>query len=147
MIELSLNIVPVPKQRPRSTKTGRVYTPRETADYERSIARLVGHYPAQLGALALDVSFLLKRPVRTPKSMQGRFMKAGSRGDLDNYIKSLLDGFQRGGLVPNDAAVTQINAKKVYCAIDEEPHIEFKLWSLGEQVILETLLIDEPNYR
>ena len=145
MIELNLDIVPVPNQTPRPTKTGRVYTPRQTADYERSIARLVGHYPAQLGALALEVLFVLKRPVRTPKSLQGRFMKAGSRGDLDNYIKALLDGCQRGGLVPNDAAVTQINAQKVYCAADEEPHVELKLWSLGEQVIFESLLMDEPN--
>jgi len=132
MIKLILNVEPVAKARPRATKTGRVYTPRKTADYERTIARLVGHLPAQLGALAMRATFILKRPTRTPKSITGRFMKAGSRGDIDNYIKALLDGCQRGGVVPNDAAVTEIYSKKVYAALGEEPHIELCIWSLGE---------------
>lgn len=132
MIKLKLDVEPVPKARPRATKTGKVYTPKKTADYERSIARLVGHLPAQLGALGVRVNFILKRPAKTPKAITGRFMKAGSRGDIDNYIKALLDGCQRGGIVPNDAAVTEIYSRKVYAAPGEEPHIELSIWSLGE---------------
>lgn len=133
MIEISLEIQPVPKARPRATRTGRVYTPAKTAEYERSIAKLVSHHSALIGALALDVVFVLKRPRSRPKSKPHRFFKAGSRGDLDNYIKALLDGLQRGGVVPNDAAVVQIQAYKVYAALEELPHIELKLWSLGEE--------------
>jgi hypothetical protein len=43
---------------------------------------------------------------------------------------------QRGGVVLNDAAVTEIKAAKVYTAIDEQPHINLKLKSLGELVII-----------
>ena len=135
MIDLRLDLIPVPKGRPRSTKTGRIYTPKRTADYERSIASMVSHLPAQLGALSLEVTFILKRPVRTPKALTNRFIKAGSRGDLDNYVKSLVDGCQRGGLIPNDSAVTNIKAAKVYAALDEAPHIELRLESLGELVL------------
>ena len=134
MIKLRLDVTPVPKGRPRATKTGRIYTPKTTADYERRIARLVGHLPAQLGALGLRADFILKRPARTPKYITGRFMKAGSRGDIDNYIKALLDGCQRGGVVPNDAAVTEVHSTKVYAALGEEPHIELSIWPLGELV-------------
>tara|TARA_Y100000592_G_C5479627_1_gene324504 strand:- start:4672 stop:4863 length:192 start_codon:yes stop_codon:yes gene_type:complete len=63
-------------------------------------------------------------------------MKAGSRGDLDNYVKALLDGCQRGGVIPNDAAVTEIKATKVYAAADESPHVILRLRSLGELVIV-----------
>ena len=136
MHEITLMITPVPKGRPRSTKTGRIYTPKKTADYERSIARLVSHLPAMTGAISLEAEFILKRPVRAPKSPPSRFIKAGSRGDLDNYVKALIDGCQRGGVVPNDAAVTEIKAIKVYAAIDEDPHIILRLRSLGEHVIV-----------
>ena len=136
MIELRLDLVPVPKGRPRSTRTGRIYTPKKTADYERSVARLVSHLPALMGAISLEAEFVLKRPARTPKSQPSRFIKAGSRGDLDNYVKALLDGCQRGGVVPNDAAVTEIKATKVYAAADESPHIILRLRSLGELVIV-----------
>lgn len=134
MIKLRLDIVPVPKERHRATKSGHVYTPKRTSEYERAVARLVRHLPAQLGALAVDIIFVLKRPARTPKTMTGRFMKAGSKGDLDNYVKSLLDGCQRGGVIPNDSAVTKLNAYKVYSASGEEPHIELEIWPLGDIV-------------
>lgn len=136
MISFTLDLQPVPKGRPRATRTGRIYTPKTTAEYEASIAKMVSHHQALLGALSLEVTFILKRPASTPKSRSGRFLKAGSRGDLDNYVKSLLDGLQRGGVVPNDAAVVEIKANKVYAALDESPHIEVKLWSLGEMVEL-----------
>ena len=136
MFELRLDLAPVPKGRPRSTKTGRIYTPKKTADYERDISRLVGHLPALLGAISIEVEFVLKRPARTPKRQLSRFIKAGSRGDLDNYIKALLDGLQRGGVIPNDSAVTKILAAKVYTAIDEDPHVYLKLSSLGDLVII-----------
>lgn len=136
MISFILDLQPVPKGRPRATRTGRIYTPKTTAEYEASIAKMVGHHQALMGALSLEATFILKRPVSTPKSRSGRFLKAGSRGDLDNYVKSLLDGLQRGGVVPNDAAVVEIKASKVYAALGESPHIEVKLWSLGEMVEL-----------
>ena len=143
MIEIKLDLRPVPKGRPRATRTGRIYTPKATAEYEASIAKMVSHYQALMGALSLDVTFVMKRPASTPKSRVGRFLKAGSRGDLDNYVKSLLDGLQRGGVVPNDAAVVEIKANKVYAALGESPHIEVKLWSLGEMVELTALPLED----
>ena len=136
MIEIRLNIKPLPKERPRATKTGHIYTPKKTADYERAIAKLVRHLPAQLGALEVEAKFVLKPPVKTPKSITGRFMKASSRGDLDNYVKALLDGCQSGGVIPNDSAVTRIIAEKVYGAPDERPHILLKIKPLGDLVLL-----------
>ena len=127
MIHMKMEIEPVAKSRPRSTRSGRIYTPAKTAEYERDIAKLTKHLPAILGPISVDVVFVLKRPKRTPKKQTGRFMKAGSRGDIDNYVKSLLDGCQRGGVIPNDAAVVKLSAMKIYAAADELPHIEMRI--------------------
>ena len=37
----------------------------------------------------------------------------GLRGDLDNYIKLLLDGIQRSPLIDNDRQVLHIDAVKI----------------------------------
>lgn len=134
MIQMTLDLTPVPKARPRVTRSGKVYTPSKTSEYEKGIAKMTSRQPALLGALELDVTFVLKRPSNTPRSKPDRFIKAGSRGDLDNYIKAFLDGLQQSGVVPNDAAVVRISASKVYAALEESPHIEFKLWSLGDEI-------------
>ena len=136
MHEITLMITPVPKGRPRARRNGIMYTPKKTADYERDIAKLLGHLPAIMGPIGMSATFVLKRPVKTPKSVTGRFIKAGSRGDLDNYIKALLDGCQRAGVVPNDAAVVELGVtRKVYAAQGEEPHIELKLWPIKEGMV------------
>ena len=132
MIKMKLDVCPVPKGRPRMTKAGTTYTPKRTREFEQAISVLVRGVSALLGALTLDVTFVLRRPKSAPKSQTGRYFKAGSRGDLDNYIKSFMDGLQRGGVIPNDAAVVKVRACKVYAALNESPHIEFKLSSIGE---------------
>ncbi len=132
MIEMTLDLCPVPKGRPRMTKAGVAYTPKRTREFEQAVSHMVKGTSALLGALTLDVTFILKRPKSAPKSQPGRYFRAGSRGDLDNYIKALMDGLQRGGVIPNDAAVVRVSACKAYAAPDESPHIEFKLRSIGE---------------
>lgn len=132
MIHMKLDLCPVPKGRPRMTKAGTTYTPKRTREFEQAISTLVKDASALLGALILDVTFILKRPKSAPKSQLGRYFRAGSRGDLDNYIKALMDGLQRGGVIPNDAAVVRVSACKAYAAPDESPHIEFRLRSIGE---------------
>ena len=71
---------PVPKQRPRLGRNGNVYTPRQTREYERAVARA--------GRL------FFKSPYFGPVSLHVHVYLAGVRGagDLDNYIKSIQDG-------------------------------------------------------
>ena len=39
--------------------------------------------------------------------------QTGLRGDLDNYVKLLLDGIQRSPLIENDRQVLHIDAVKI----------------------------------
>ncbi|KAF1086163.1 Endodeoxyribonuclease RusA [Sporotomaculum syntrophicum] len=71
---------PVPKQRPRAGKNGRIYTPKKSRDYEKT----VGWAGKQV----------FKYPYNGPVSLQVKVYLTDSRsqGDLDNYIKSIQDG-------------------------------------------------------
>jgi len=44
----------------------------------------------------------------------------GRRGDLDNYLKAFLDGFQRGGVFADDRIVTEARVKIISCPKGQE---------------------------
>lgn len=83
---------PVPKGRPRRGRNGNWYTPPTTREYEERVAwhaRAVGH---GFGRLAVSVTV--------------HFYLSGNRkGDGDNYLKAVMDGLQKGGVIDDDATV------------------------------------------
>jgi len=115
MIEIRFTIPgkPVPKGRPRvNRKTGAVYTPRETKDYERTVA---GAFlaagqgkPNHTGAVALDIEVF---PDRVEVALQLRESPAPKhKADLDNILKSVADGLQRVGAFNDDRQIEAIGA-------------------------------------
>lgn len=102
--------IPVPKARPRMTKTGHCYTPKKTADYEFLVPRY-GTTPAGKleGAIRLEVVFYYNRP-KSASSRNHHTVKP----DLDNLIKSVLDGLN-GLAFHDDSQVVEISgARKPY---------------------------------
>ena len=91
-------VVPLPKERARTTKSGQTYTPSNTANYERILrsifAGLWGRRQPISGPVELEVVFYLPRPKTTPKCRTFHRTKP----DLDNLLKSLEDAldFCRG---------------------------------------------------
>lgn len=72
---------PAPKQRPRVGANGKVYTPRVTQEYEQRVA-----WAAKAAGL---------RPLEGPVGVRAAFYFASRPpGDLDNYLKALLDGLK-----------------------------------------------------
>jgi Holliday junction resolvase RusA-like endonuclease len=119
MIKLYFPIEPVPKARPRVTRSGHVYTPKKTKDFEetiKSLATLQMHkyqHGALTGALRTEVSFGLK----TPKKKKNSFPIG--RPDIDNLQKSLFDALNE--IVWNDdSQVCACLATKFYA---EKPSI------------------------
>lgn len=106
---------PVPKKRPRVLRNGHVFTPRETLEYESSVAwmaRATGQKFEAGKPLRLEVDFFCS-PVRrqwTP--------------DTDNLIKSILDGIETSGVIDNDVDIVAILA---YRWEDNNPRAEVKL--------------------
>jgi crossover junction endodeoxyribonuclease RusA len=88
---------PVPKQRPRVGKGGKIYTPKKSRDYEETV-----------GWAGKRV---FKNPYDGPVSLQVKVYLADSRsrGDLDNYVKSIQDGLNKIAW-RDDRQVTRLKA-------------------------------------
>lgn len=110
-ISLSVSGKPVPKGRPRMGR-GRVYTPKTTVEYEERIAQA---WRDKYGDLSLGARI-------------HAFLYFGTtthhNTDLDNLVKSALDGLQRGGAFVNgDEQVYEITASKFPTTREEQTTI------------------------
>ena len=96
---------PVPLARPRFGK-GRVYTPKRSQQHK-----------TRIGYAALAV-----RPQGWQRKgayrVQADFYVLKGRGDVDNYLKCVLDGLQ-GVLFNDDRDVLQVQARKILAVKDE----------------------------
>lgn len=109
-IEFTVVGEPVAKARPRVTRSGAVYTPKKTSDYE-SIVRMI-----------LNASMPLKTHLEPPIRAELNFhfssarKKCGykvTRSDLDNLVKSVLDACN-GIAYKDDAGVAVLVARKYW---------------------------------
>ena len=85
------------KERPRKGRYGNFYTPPATQDFEARVhgsAVQAGLAPIASDNIGIDILFY------------GKY----GRSDIDNLIKSVLDGFKH---FFNDNKVTEISAKKI----------------------------------
>lgn len=96
---------PVPKARPRVGRNGAVYTPRATREYEERAAS---------AARAAGIE-----PLAGPVAVRAVFFVSGRAGDLDNYLKALLDGL-KGTAYGDDCQVVRLEAEVRACVPGEE---------------------------
>ena len=81
----------------KHTRTGRHYLTREAKAFEEAVAIFArGRF---CFAKEYRVSFIV-------------FQGKGSRGDIDNYPKCVLDGLEKAGVIHSDAAVTMLTIAK-----------------------------------
>ena len=126
-----LEIDPVPASRPRVPRYGRVYYGKGYTAFRKEAAEALSKltwppsYPLH-GALHMRVEFHVRRPKKTEL--------AAPRGDVDNYLKSLLDMLQGerleggGGAFLDDRQVVNIQASKHWA---ERGSIEVWLAEVG----------------
>ena len=135
--ELTVAGPPVGKGRPRFTKAGIAYTPGKTANYENLI-RLAfcekygedapSEEPVEIqvdGYFPIAKSWTKKKKVMALIGL----MKNTSKPDLDNIIKSALDGLN-GVAFQDDKQVWRIIASKRY---SDRPRMEIKM-IIGQEV-------------
>ena len=128
---------PIGKGRPRATTMGghvRLYTPKRTADWERSSALIMRN--AWMSAPSedyckLEVVAVFPRPKRLlrKKDPEER-MWHGSKPDIDNVVKSVADSLVMAGVIRDDTQVVELSARKVYATKSEGPCVEIKLSSI-----------------
>ena len=119
---VKMPLKPIAKQRPRLSKSNNVYTPTQTKVFENIIKLCYGNrhfYDKEY----IKVSILFKFEV--PKSyskkkhleaIQGKIRP--TKADIDNYIKSVLDGLNRVAW-SDDRYVAEIEASKIFSNEDE----------------------------
>ena len=121
----------MPKGRPRFTKTGRTYTPKNTSDYERILRKKaiaeMDSKQSFSGAVHVDVVFAFPIPKSASKSKKKELLRCGhtKRPDLDNLVK-ILDAFN-GVVWDDDSQVCSLKATKIY---SEEPYTVVRIWDV-----------------
>ena len=130
---------PVPKARPRFTMQGgkaRTYTPTNSAAYETTVGLLAhaamrAHGIAEplSGALHVQVQAFFPVPRTWSKKRKAAASWHASRPDLDNVVKSALDGLNRVAFV-DDGQVASVYATKAYSAT---PRLEVAVYEIGAQ--------------
>lgn len=117
-----------PKQRPRVAR-GIAYTPKETKVYEEKIKQAYQEQSNKRfnGLLSLNVKFYFKVPTSYSKRrtdlIKDRY--CNNNKDLDNCIKSILDGLN-GVAYEDDKQVVKINAIKIWTTNIERVEFELK---------------------
>ena len=122
MISFTIEGEPRGKGRPRFTKGGRVYTPKETSEYEKAAALAYksgsgGRYFDKLVPVRIAVTAYYGIPesagLRKRERMMDGEVKPQKKPDLDNVIKIVMDALN-GVAYHDDAQVVSVEARKLY---------------------------------
>ena len=124
-------IIPGPaqaKQRPRINKqTGRVYTPNATSKYEKLVKKCYGDrhfFDEQYISVKITFKFtILKSYTKAEyyEALVGDIRP--KKADIDNYIKSVLDGLN-GVAFTDDRYICHLEAEKIYTEGEAETIVE-----------------------
>ena len=128
---------PIGKGRPRATKMGnhvRLYTPKRTADWERSSALIMKNEwrSAPLDNIcSVSIIAVFPRPKRLlrKKDPEHRLWHS-SKPDIDNVCKSAMDSLVMAGVLRDDTQVVFLTARSVYASKSEGPCVEVRLSSI-----------------
>jgi Holliday junction resolvase RusA-like endonuclease len=138
MIEIVLLGAPRGKERPRLTKTGHVYTPEKTRDYEGALkyaaAEAMGSRAPLDGPLHVDLKIVVPIASSWPKKRQ-EAARAGrewptKKPDLDNVMK-MLDALNLVVWI-DDSQIVTTNITKRY---GDKPGLWVKVRSVQEDGI------------
>lgn len=140
MLSLNFSILGTPtgKGRPRFYR-GRAVTPQKTRNYEAMVkyeAQQALEHMVQLPNLeapcevSIDVYYTVPKSYSKKQRLQiaesGPWLVRPSKPDLDNVIKSILDGMN-GIVFRDDVQVVSLRAKKHWCEGEELPRVDVKI--------------------
>ena len=114
-------IIPGPaqaKQRPRVNRnTGRIYTPGATHKYEKLVKESDGDNPCfEDQCISIKILFKFEVPKSYSKKKRAEALAGDLRptkADIDNYIKSVLDGLNKVAFL-DDRYICSIEASKIF---------------------------------
>lgn len=125
---------PLGKGRPRTTKTGHVYTPKGTAEYERAAALLMRQQWKDRApfdeACVLSVVAVKARPkrllrVRDPEER----IPCTTKPDGDNILKIIADALVKAGCIRDDVLIVEWHCQTLFASKTEGPSVFLHLFS------------------
>lgn len=133
---------PIGKGRPRGTSAGghvRLYTPKKTADWERSAAMVMTSVWRKAPVdepVEVQVAAFAHRPKRLlrKKDPDGLIWK-GSKPDADNICKCVLDALVMAGVLRDDSLVVKITIQDFYAERDRGPRICLRMRPIGPEPV------------
>ena len=132
MVRFTIPGEPVPKGRPRVTKTGHVYTPQNTRDYEEYVKHCYKG-PMLEGQIRAYVDVFLQIPKSASQAKKKKMLmqieRPTKRPDLDNLAKTVLDAINGLGY-KDDSQVVSLRIDKYW---SENPRIEVNLREIGKE--------------
>ena len=138
MARYIFSIAPQAQARPRATRMGRgirLYDPKKTADFKKELRAMARGLDVEPLQNALSVEIWFYRAVQKSISKKEHVRRTTGhvrpikKPDVDNYIKSTLDGLN-GILWRDDAQIVDLNTHKFY---SDEPRIEIKLEEISNE--------------
>ena len=122
-------IVPGPakaKERPRMGRNGRIYTPDSTHKYEKLVRECYGDNKSfEKKFIIMKIIFWFEIPKSYSKEKRQDCAEGfirPSRADIDNYIKSVLDGLNKVAY-EDDKYIYKIEAEKRYTEYEARTEI------------------------
>ena len=110
---------PQGKARPRILRSGRAYTPKKTADYEKAIRAAFNGAGGDLteNPVRVSISAYYRIPQSASKRMQAQMMEneimPTKKPDVDNLAKAVCDALN-GIAYKDDAQVCELFVRKLY---------------------------------
>lgn len=108
---------PFAKQRHRSTKDGRMYTPQETVSFERTVGQIaLPKFPAPIaGPVRLTIIATFEPPQSWSKKKRAAHLERHhtQKPDLDNIEKAIKDGLNRVAFA-DDSQVAEMVSRKAW---------------------------------
>lgn len=124
LYELMIWKQPVPKGRPRFTKSGHTYTPKKTLDFENLIKaeflKKYGFVEPTEKAIQIEIQFGFEIPKSYSKVKRQEALTIGhlKKPDLDNLAKAVLDALN-GLAYKDDSQIVGLNLLKEYSALNK----------------------------
>ena len=124
-----LNLKPVACSRPKISRNGNVYYSKNYEKFRHEIEYHLQTFEPEekiRGAIGIDIIFILK-PIEARHKRPFPIV----RPDLDNYIKSVLDGMKNFWI--DDSQVCRIFSEKRYDFENKTDSIEISLWKIEDE--------------
>ena len=121
---IKIDIEPVACPRPKVTRYA-TYYPAKYTQFKQDITKKLSILPPITHTmLEIDLKFVMKRPKARyrNKDADERYPHT-KRPDIDNLIKSVLDGLQTASIISDDSIVWRVSAEKWIASKSESPSI------------------------